>query len=386
MARRSALGRTAPTLSIALALLIAPVEGVLTDVGSDDPKPFLVALDRRSGHERWRSIAEGPGVRRVVGEARRLVYVYDTKCVRGTGGPARIVAIDSRTGRRQWTEPVVYYPPPTEQFSVAGDTIVVVGRDSHLRGLDPKTGRNRWESALDGSVPLAGSGDLVLLAQDHWNSGVLHAIDRRTGDLTWTFTHPLAGSLDVFRVTVVDDDTAVIKYSGRDGSGGSVGGQVAVDLATGQQLWEQPRDRELKTGPSWGLVFEFTPPFGPVNARDPQSKQSRWSTPLRANDIAGADARVVVALTSNSVEQVALDARTGRRLWDSAAGGKITVSDALIINTSQVGSHERADMIARDARTGRIRWSERAPLGGGKSWFVGRNVYVTGGCVGVDET
>jgi outer membrane protein assembly factor BamB len=174
----------------------------------------LVALDRRSGTQRWSTVVPGEYLGGVaadstvvlvtVGEttvaydaatgARRweapFAQASDTYAVRiidgvatgvtGTGSnPNAIQAFDVATGRPLWTSPAspVQRPEPTD-----GNVYVDVG-DGGVGALDPTTGRLRWkvEHQQETGGIVAGPG-LVLDVQN----GEWQALDPSTGQLRWT--------------------------------------------------------------------------------------------------------------------------------------------------------------------------------------------------------
>jgi outer membrane protein assembly factor BamB len=68
--------------------------------------------------------------------------------------------------------------------AVVGDLLVIVGGDTHVLGLDPATGEQRWSSAAGGYVGSpAASGDLAYVASD---DGSLAALSLTDGTLQWT--------------------------------------------------------------------------------------------------------------------------------------------------------------------------------------------------------
>lgn len=134
---------TRSTFAGAIACFLAVGTGSAAIAGdnSENPKPFLIALDPSDGSERWRDNADETGVRRVVGETKGLVFAYETECLRGGGGRGSLVAFDRDNGRKRWRTPAQLHPATPLQFIVTGETFVVERPDGNLQGLDPATGR-----------------------------------------------------------------------------------------------------------------------------------------------------------------------------------------------------------------------------------------------------
>jgi outer membrane protein assembly factor BamB len=87
------------------------------------------------------------------------------------------------------------------RLALAARDVVVVNRGNRLLGLDRATGAKMWEWADDDPRGLAGfrtltDGEIIaeqLLPQDGTGEGALVAIDLGTGDELWDV--PLAGSV-----------------------------------------------------------------------------------------------------------------------------------------------------------------------------------------------
>ncbi|RMG33450.1 MAG: hypothetical protein D6720_11395 [Gammaproteobacteria bacterium] len=110
----------------------------------------------------------------------RPLVVDDLVFVTGISG--RLLALDRRTGRERWrfqTEDDWLYPPVQ-----AGGRLVVVGRDSGLHGLSPTDGREIWRRPLvqEPTEGPAVAGGRVLQGTF---GGVLWAISPKKGKVLW---------------------------------------------------------------------------------------------------------------------------------------------------------------------------------------------------------
>ena len=155
-------------------------------------------------------------------------------------GYAEVLALDARNGKRLWRRsvPGPLHAPPT----VADGRVFAVTIDNELVVLAADDGRILWthnglpETAglLGGSSP-AVEGDIVVVA---YSSGEIFALRVENGRALWTDNLASARSLDALTALadirgrpVIDHGLVfAISHSGR---------MVAIDLRTGDRVWEQ---------------------------------------------------------------------------------------------------------------------------------------------------
>ena len=104
--------------------------------------------------------------------------------------------------------------------------------------------------ALDESRLALAARDSVVVSRGNGLVG----LDRATGAALWTWANDDPRGLANFR-TLTDGETIAVQYLPQDGAG--EGKLVAVDLATGEELWDVPM-----TGTAVavdGHLVEFTP-------------------------------------------------------------------------------------------------------------------------------
>ncbi|MET0773756.1 MAG: PQQ-binding-like beta-propeller repeat protein [Candidatus Limnocylindrales bacterium] len=206
--------------------------GGLLVVGDQDG--HLVALDARTGEERWRTTGEG-AFTGAPAASGGIVVAAD---------PISIRAFDAAQGTERWHRDVVSDAPRIEIV----DEVVYVGTvDGSVRGLDLTTGADRWSWQGDpGSsvrVDLVADGVVYTNPDD----GSLLALDLSDGSERWRFVsstprlaYGLAG--DTVFVTNPVSDEAARKY-----------GQIAaIDAATGDVRWRfvAPSGDGVGAGPS----------------------------------------------------------------------------------------------------------------------------------------
>lgn len=136
----------------------------------------LVALDLRSGAERWRFaaiadtlISYAPAV------AGDTVYVGP--------GDGRLYALSAADGRLRWRQDRMAEWQYLRQLHVSGDLLVAGSYKEKLYGLDLETGAQRWEFAAGNFINSHHvSGDRIYL----WSpTGWLFAIDATQGRVRW---------------------------------------------------------------------------------------------------------------------------------------------------------------------------------------------------------
>lgn len=236
-----------------------------------------VALDAQTGEELWRTQAAAPFHAAPTAAAGRVFAVTNT---------SELVALDAATGAVSWTYQAIAEPARIRSASspaVDGDTVIAPFASGEVIALLTANGRRLWVDSLSRSgrlTSLSAINDIagrpvveagVAYAASH--SGVLAAIDLRTGQRIWgrsfasTQTPWIAG--DVLYAVSVDGELA------------------ALDKATGGVYWvkqlrrfEDEQDREGRiswTGPimvggklilanSLGEVVSVAPENGEIHA------------------------------------------------------------------------------------------------------------------------
>ncbi|MEV0402973.1 PQQ-binding-like beta-propeller repeat protein [Actinoallomurus sp. NPDC050550] len=269
----------------------------------------FIAMDPYSRAQRWSfPLPSGFNLQHVSGPAGGLLGLADRN---GT-----IIGLDVRTGKQMWTH---HAPAATDLQGIQGGSLIAAsGKDtsgklySTLFALDPVTGAVRWTRpyATPG-MTLPGSGDLVFSSPAR---NVLDALSAATGRTVWTANvadasgNPGSGSL------------TIAAANGMAYLGGAI--LYALDLATGQQKW----------------------------AYEPTVSGSQDRTFL----VKGKYAYVL-----DNRHLIALDARTGRRLWSANTPADDTaplVAIGGLVCTGVAGT-TGPGLYGWNAVTGRLVWS-----------------------------
>jgi outer membrane protein assembly factor BamB len=251
-------------------------------------------------------------------------------------GYAQVIAVDAATGKEVWRQdlPAPAHSPPT----VADGRIFVVTLDNQLEVLATDDGRRLWNNAgasepaglLGGAAP-AVDGDVVVAA---YTSGDLLAFRVENGRPLWNENLAATRRVDALS-TLADIRGRPVIDRGRVYAVSHSGRMAAVDLRTGNRVWEQDiggtdmpwvagdyiyvlsNDAELvcltRRDGRVRWVFDL-PRYENI---DKKRGPLRWSGPVLAGDR-------LIAVASNG-ESITLSPYTGEAL------GRIELPDGVFI-------------------------------------------------------
>lgn len=164
---------------------------------------------------------------------------YDNGRIYATNGAGDASAIDAKTGALIWT--VRPGAPLRGAPTVANDNVYVITQDNQMFALNPADGSVRWTGAgaveiaglLGASSPAAAQGTVVA----GFSSGELNAYRYENGQNLWQ--DALARTSMSTSVTSLSDiDADPVIDAGRVYAVGQGGRMVAIELITGQRIWE----------------------------------------------------------------------------------------------------------------------------------------------------
>jgi outer membrane protein assembly factor BamB len=164
---------------------------------------------------------------------------YDNGRVYATNGAGDAAALDAKTGGLVWR--VRPGAPLRGAPTVANENVYVVTQDNQLFALNPADGAVRWTGSgaveiaglLGASSPAAAQGTVVA----GFSSGELNAYRYENGQNLWQ--DALARTSISTSVTSLSDiDADPVIDSGRVYAVGQGGRMVAIELITGQRIWE----------------------------------------------------------------------------------------------------------------------------------------------------
>jgi outer membrane protein assembly factor BamB len=198
------------------------------------------AFDAVTGALRWRSVDLGDSGLSGIVTGLAAMAVAAGLVVVPVESPPEVVALNASTGAVVWRRPLArlgWY----SSITVAGDR-VFVGLDDPGRvvALQLQTGSLLWEAACCGRQPVGpptvSGGLLVVPGTSTTGAGMFTVLDASTGARRWR--RLLEG--DIFPVTAVRDR---VVYAGM------TQGVVALDLLTGNTIWQNTTDTPLSFGP-----------------------------------------------------------------------------------------------------------------------------------------
>ena len=298
----------------------------------------LYSVTAETGRVRWRERIGGLAASSpAVGGGK--VYAVANKGGEGGiegSGPARVVALDTRTGRVRWAKRL---SSASESSPLATEGRIYVGsQNGTVYCLDADDGRIIWRHREKGAVkaaPAFSQGRVFVAAY----GGTVTALNARNGRVVWS-----AGT------------------SGRSfGRAGNFYSTPAVKFG------------RVYVGNTDGRVYSFAASSGKL-AWSRSTGGFVYAAPAVA-DVPGMKPAVFIG--SYSGRFMALDARSGKPIWTRGGYGKISGAASVIGDVVYFSSLSRRRTWGLGARTGRTLWS----LGRGAfnpAISDGIRVYITG--------
>ncbi len=276
--------------------------------------------------EAWRiGVGEGSGeIKRVIAPPvvkDHRIYTIDSAM--------KVSAFDTGNGKRVWEKQLKAYDPHWDEFSVggglaiSGNKLIVATGFAYVTALDAADGKEIWRTRTDSPMSSSAAilGNRAFLTS---TNNDFYALDTETGEIVWN-DQALSETARVLSSPspAASADILAVGYSS--------GELIAYIPANGRRLWA---DTLTSTG--------------------------RY-TPLSAiNDIAGKPVVQdgVVYASSHSGVTVAIDARSGARIWSKTFGsrqGPAIVGDYLFVvgTNSKVACFNKID--------GKLAWVRELP-------------------------
>jgi outer membrane protein assembly factor BamB len=254
-----------------------------------------------------------------------------------------------------FTGGLLEFPP-----AVSGGRVYVAQLQGHFLALDSKTGRRLWWRRFDGcsaASPTVADGVVYepylpkpCAYGPRGGPGFLVALDAATGNELWRFRGPPSESSTLLV-------GGVLYFGAWDNR------IYALDVHTRKVRWSYATDGEIDSSPAYsrGTVYIGTN-GGSVYALDARTGRLRWRFPGGREFFYAtptvAYGRVFIGNTDGTV--YALGARTGNVLWVQRVGTYVYTSAAAWGRLIYVGSYD-GYFSALDAATGDVRWRWEAP-------------------------
>lgn len=199
-----------------------------------------------------------------------------------TSGFGHVVALDQATGRRLWE--VDLQVPLRGAPAVAGGQIFVLSQDNQLFALSVADGSTLWDMAatvettslFGAATPAVSQGTVVA----GFSAGELIALRVENGRVVWQDALARTGiSTSVGILSDIDASPAIDR--GRVFAVGKGGRMAALELNTGQRVWEVNMAGADTPVPSGDWVYTVTDE-GQVVCLSRATGKVRWMTQLRA--------------------------------------------------------------------------------------------------------
>jgi outer membrane protein assembly factor BamB len=220
-------------------------------VYSIDTQAVVRSFDARTGAQIWAHEVGDPkdrrgGISLWTGEstgAHGILFgggvSFDNGRLYATSGLGDVEAIDATTGASVWR--VRPGGPLRGAPTIANDNVYVITQDNQLFALNPADGKVRWNAAgtfetsgvFGAAAPAAAQGTVVA----GFSSGELTAYRYENGRTVWQDALTRT-SISTSVATISDIDAEPVIDQGRVYALGQGGRMVALELNTGQRIWE----------------------------------------------------------------------------------------------------------------------------------------------------
>lgn len=257
-----------------------------------------------------------------------------------------------------------------------GDTLYVGSCSGNFYALDKNTGQLRWSYNIhqDGDQtsfhgdPLV-TRDLIIIGTDVGKQGHVYAFDRATGKVRWKYLVTTAsdGDFGVASDIVQKGNSVYAVAQGDD--------LLCLDIVTGRLRWHFASHFD-RTKSEWanspllvGNVVFFDGHDGLVYALDAASGKLVWETdlgsPLTTSPVLIADS--IYAATSGHFYR--LRAKDGAKLASIPIPGdpwrNVTLADGNLLALSDLGPRKPEDLLCLNIASRRVQWTVAPPGGGG---------------------
>lgn len=202
-----------------------------------DTRATVRAFDVQTGAQVWQTQISGEG-----GNEGALFgggVSFDDGRIYATNGLGYAAALDAATGAQIWK--VRPGGPLRGAPTIANSNVYVVAQDNQLYALDPADGSIRWQGAgaleqagvFGAAAPAAAQGTVVV----GYSSGELTAYRYENGQAVWQDALTRT-SISTAVSSLSDIDAEPVIDNGRVYAVGQGGRMVAIELISGQRIWE----------------------------------------------------------------------------------------------------------------------------------------------------
>jgi len=243
-----------------------------------DTRATVQALDAGSGRKLWSFTFPEK-------ESKRLAFgggvSYSNGKLIATSGYGYVAALDAATGRKLWQ--VDMEAPFRGAATVTEDRAYVLTFDNQLFALSLETGDVLWDATgIVENASILGTGAPAVLADTlvvGYSSGELTALRVENGRVTWQELLTRTGRLTAIGA-LLDIDASPVIDRGRVFAIGNGGRMVALELTTGQRVWEANLGGVHTPWVAGDFVYVVTNE-GELVCLTRSEGRIRWLTPLQ---------------------------------------------------------------------------------------------------------
>jgi outer membrane protein assembly factor BamB len=202
-----------------------------------DTQAVVRAFNADTGSNAWQTQVRGEGA--PSGALFGGGVSFDNGRIYATNGAGYAAALDASNGAVIWQ--VRPGGPLRGAPTIANDNVYVVTQDNQIFALNPADGKTRWTSSaaveiagvFGSAAPAAAQGTVVA----GFSSGELNAYRYENGRVLWQDALART-SISTAVTTLSDIDADPVIDAGRVYAVGQGGRMVALELLTGQRVWE----------------------------------------------------------------------------------------------------------------------------------------------------
>ncbi|HEY8591741.1 MAG TPA: PQQ-binding-like beta-propeller repeat protein [Sphingomicrobium sp.] len=303
------------------------------------------AFDARTGGSVWTS--QTPNERGNEASLYGGGLAYDGGRIFATNGLGHVAAMNAQTGKIVWR--VRPGGPLRGSPTVANDAVYVMSQDNQIYSLNAANGATNWSQAaaleiagiFGAGSPAAAQGTVVA----GFSSGELNAYRYENGRQVWQDTLQRT-SISTSVASLSDIDADPVIDNGQVFAIGAGGRMVALDLVSGQRLWELNIAGISTPWLAGDWIFAVTQDAKLISIYR-QNGHIRWIAQLpqfanakrKKGDIAYAGPvlagnRLIVTSTSGAVIQV--DPATGSFLSQTRVGAPVSLRPVVAMSTLYV--------------------------------------------------
>jgi outer membrane protein assembly factor BamB len=244
-----------------------------------DTRARVIALDAKTGRQIWQKPIERREVSKRVAFGGGVAFFEGRLFV--TTGYGIAVALDAKTGAEIWRK--TYDIPLRGAPTIAQGRVLIITQDNQVFALNADDGADIWDNVgiaetagILGAASPAVSGDTVIVG---FSSGELSALRLENGRNVWQDNLARSSRLTALE-SLADIDGAPVVDRGRVFAIGHGGRMVALELTTGERVWDKSLGGISTPWVAGEYIYIITTE-GELICLTRSEGRIRWITPLQ---------------------------------------------------------------------------------------------------------